>query len=260
MDLPKPHFGSTLNYGHWSTDRLVGFWPFSPAGTLIDLTFFKRFGDRTGTTWGGDRLTFDGTSDYVHHPGHAGIDNMTEFTAIVKIKGNSAVEGTNLTIVNKGQFSGWILNAFWDTFNQQIKAHVDYDDTDADSVSTNNAFVLKDTEAVIAICLTGTTIKLYYNGEEVTYATQTSGIGARVSESGNELVFGARDVSFDRFFPGDMFYSLLYSRALSANEIKQLYLNPFLPVRDDLIVTSSFTPAVGDIPIFMHHYKMLRAS
>ena len=63
-------------------------------------------------------------------------------------------------------------------------------------------------------------IKLYYNGEEVTYVAQTDGNVALSYDVGNTQI-GYRS-NADRM-NGNIYSFQLYNRALSANEIKQNY-------------------------------------
>lgn len=97
-------------------------------------------------------------------------------------------------IINKSSdgANGWIL-AFDGTTTNGLYFRSDHATTDLNVITTNNAVTLNRWNHV-AVTWTGsttaTTAKIYVNGREVSYGTQTNGSGARASDASETLFIG----------------------------------------------------------------------
>lgn len=240
----KPYFGQPLNFGHWSTDGLIGYWPFVEAGNLVDFSLDRNDGVITGAIWVGDGLFFDGSGDYV--------DGTFKHAPL-------ATQANTFIIRMRWPFPGTsrVMYEAKDANNDQIIM------VNQSSVSNllNIQRFSNDSSFVFGIPLLGeetVTLACVYSGTGSTYSqvylngvpqTDVGGSSFGITGSANQWRLGRRFAD-THDVTGDVYDVKVYNRALSASEIQQLYVNPDLPLhqfRPELRIFETVTPT--GIPI-----------
>lgn len=174
----------------------------------------------------GQGFRFDGTDDYVD--AGAFTDNMETLTVSAWIyrTGNCyGIAGSFWRhIVSKG---GDFQSAFrFATDTCQIQFYWIYSGTSVDSRSSASDTIPLNVWKHVAATYDvngDRKARLYIDGEEVSYASQTASTGTRQDNSAVNLYIGNATTGGTRFFPGKIDDVRIYNRALSANEIMQLY-------------------------------------
>ncbi len=223
----KHSFGSLRTDPHWSVQGLKFYSQFKPAGVLIDETSNKNHGILIGSPiWAGKGLNFDRDNDYVN------IGEITPTTAYTKI----AWVRRTFTSGAGNIISGDTDNVFWisGTPFKVSAGHNPFDQViDPDVLTLNVWFQVAVT---YDSGVSGGTLVLYKDGVAIDSATSigvhsdpTTQIGAYLGGT---------------FWGGQIDDVSIYNRALSANEIQQLYINPDLPMQDEPIWLL-FSPSVG---------------
>ena len=219
----KPVPGVRVFPGHALSRGLVGYWPMNEAA---GATLMEASGKRTningtlnspgtGQKWEpgnfGTAIAFDGLNGNVTVPDYAEARFTADMTVSCWIR-------TRLVQSNTGIVAKWTGNTGW-TLVTHIASQVIFQVDDA-----ANRAIAGITDAVwnhIVCVRSGTTIYVYINGIEggtdtVTTLTSTT----RVIEIGS--------YNDTLRFDGKIDNVLLYDRALSVAEIRQLYINPFV--------------------------------
>ena len=98
----KPNLFAQLRTGHWSTNGLVGYYPFTRAGNLVDFSPNGNHGVITGATWSGEGLGFDG-NDYVTIPHNPSLNVTIPYSISVTV---SQTTDNNLVIFEKNGNNG----------------------------------------------------------------------------------------------------------------------------------------------------------
>ena len=221
----KPIRGSRIDTGHPLARGLVAAYLFNE-GTG-DLLWDYAGGHRGtlvgGPTWCvgemGAELGFDGGSDYVTL-GQAGlpIGSRDAFTAVTWFRVESGKTGT-LTACGKNSSAGRHHHSFaW--IGGIVQGYVG-------GVAFAGTVVVDDGDwHCHALVSDGTAFASYIDG--VLDASGSTGAGA---PSGIDMLIGARrdgdNTDIATLFEGDIASVLIYSRALSAAEVRSLYERPY---------------------------------
>ena len=253
----KPPFGAQLRYGHWSTRGLVAYYPFTPAGNLVDFSMGRKHGVITGAAWAGDGLAFAADTDEVNlGTSYFGIDQTQQFTLVFSVKFTSF----NDDVI----FSRSVFNNPWrvmvDTSRLNFGTKTVTTDTD---YSPFTGTLTAGRWYIFAYTFNNGIKNLYQDGLFV--GTNTVA-GALVFDStAHSFTFGQ---PYDNIYISERFHLRdlkVYNRTLSAGEIRQLYLNPNLPIATfpwELFAGQGggAPPAGLSIPVAMHHYNQLRCA
>lgn len=192
-----------------------------------------------GPTWvtedqciSGKCLRFDGTDDYVSSGSDKSVDNLANgnFTVSAWINmtthtANSSATTYKSRIASKRSTTGtnkqgWL---FYVEDNKNLAfSTVDSSGADANYVSSANTIALNNWQYVTAVYTSSSkSLKLYVNGTEVNYITQTPGDGTSFDDSDNNLVIGGEsDLGQTRFFNGKIDEPKIYPYARSAAQVK----------------------------------------
>lgn len=225
---------SAININHTQNDKLtnglVGYWSFngadmnwtsSSAGIAYDRSgngnnaTFVNMNQQTSVTSGavGQAVAFNGSSSYVEVSNSASL-NPSNLTVSTWAKSNTATWNDFGFLVSKRDVfvmhptqsatavSFYINNGAW------ISASC----TPANAITRWNLYTMT---------WDGTTLRCYING--VAGGTAVPGGSINTSDTG-VIDIGRDDGSATRYFNGSMDETRMYNRALSASEVKQLYL------------------------------------
>lgn len=268
----KPPVGVRLNPLHPLSQGLVGYWLFNEgAGSVAhDISGHGNHGtlnnmspNTQGSGWGGSKfgggLNFDGSNDYVD----AGNDKSTDIIEPLSI--SVTVKSSDLTnyqmILDKAGASGsrrqYGLLIFTDG-----KLQFGYNDGTWRNFTTTNIVITVNTTHHIVVVIHDTTpltASFYVDGSlkpnTATNAANSLPHTDWVLTIGNS--YGG--VGGDRL-NGIVDPVLLYERALSPAEAKQLYEDPFCNL---LRVPVRYAPAVPgglSIPVAMNYYRRRRVA
>lgn len=175
--------------------------------------------------------TFDAVDDVISMGSPAFLDNMlgADFTVAAWINATTVGEaGSAGRIIQKRgseTIGGWL-------FNTQATATIAFSTVkaagtiEATSSGAANSIVLGRWHFVTAVYTSADfLIKLYVDGNEVSYATQTAGAAAPGTDAAGNFLVG-NNIAGARTFDGSMSHIQIFKRALSNNEIRQIMRYP----------------------------------
>ena len=238
--LQKPPLGVQINRAHPLARGLVGCWLFNEGGgdKVYDLSGYNNHGTLNGmafpatTTSGwnpgrdGIGLAFDGTDDYID----CGNDASLNITDAITIEVWVLIAGWNrwMRIVDyftNDSEQGWFLSR--ENINNKIEFRLQ--NIVASSSLVTGTLNIGQWYNIVGVYDKADSIaKIYVDGLEVnsktpsgtlTYAgVDNLGIGARLQGEGTPPF---------EYFNGQIDEVRIYNRALSADEIQQLYIEPY---------------------------------
>ena len=235
MNNIKPYIGQPLNFGHWSTDSLVGHWPLVEAGKIVDFSFGGNNGTNVGAVWEGKHLHSDGTASGVLD---RNIILSGDFTITLRSQRTTDVSGNNNGFI----FGNTIDGDDYFFFQQGSKFEIQVNGVTPGAWADLTDFTTLTTYTLVR---RGSTLFLYLDGVQ---NVNTKTLATSNSMTIKSLIGGFSGNTFP--YEGNIEYVLFYNRALSASEIMQLYVNPDLPVhqfRPELRIFEAVTPT--GIPI-----------
>ncbi len=222
------------SYENRLTNGLVGFWTMDgkdiSGATVADKSGQGNNGTISGATptMGkvGQGLKFDGVDDLVDTGSATSLDNLGPLTFSLWTNHKGYGEsGLGYMLSKNGDFaSGFVFGNR--VTNSNVEFGVSYSTTDlfvqAVDVLTSSHF---NTWNHWVVTWDGTTesdnVHIYKNGVDVT-TNRTDGVGSRQSDASNNLLIG-NNAGMSRTFDGKLDEVRVYNRALSADEVKQLY-------------------------------------
>lgn len=227
---PDSSWTATLKR-YWKLDQTGGD-PLDSASnattTQSNVTWSPTGGYRDGAA------SFNGTNSYINAGGNTttDIDNLMGASGLsisAWIYPTGLGENTNGTIIGKDNgtaaapTNGWYLRL---VSSNRIEFISDHATTDLTVRSNNNAITLNAWNHIVLTwtgSTTATTAKIYVNGTEVTYGTQTNGAGARNSDAALDMIIGNNRVAtLGRTFAGLIDQVYVFDGILSATEISTL--------------------------------------
>ena len=171
------------------------------------------------------QMTFDGSNDYISLGDNSLFDfinGIGSVEAIVKFPSSWTAGSQYPNLISKGASAGWDTDG-WSLFGfRSYGSGTGYTlgigIRNTETVQTTLAYDQPaDTWIHVVGTLDGSSIKIYINGTLVTTNSQTVNPG-----DNNTNVYIGRDPS-SQYFPGDIPYVKVYSRALTASEIRANY-------------------------------------
>jgi len=224
----KPPRGTLLNKEHPLARGLVGAWLFNE-GTgqkVNDSSINHKQGylyTMTDSDWGsgidGHILNFDGTSDYVwvEDGDKQEVYDVRQFTFVTKVRlasitGYRRFATTSTAAANRTSF---LMNGANLTYQLHNAGHTNVSNISL-SIGVWYHLVLTFDDLIDKI-------RFYIDGilDDNEYTDTTS-----IDLGDKDFVIGADDAK-SQFMSGDMSYFMFYDRALTATEIKSLYLNSY---------------------------------
>jgi len=170
-------------------------------------------------------FVLDGSDDYIDCGNGSSIDNLAQngFTSNAWINADTLGDSNTGRILNKRyNNSGWIL--FMDSANT-IGAQILATSVIANSRGADNQLSLSSwTYVTMTYDYYGADrkIRLYVNGVEISYETQTTTTSQASDDSLGSLLIG-EDFNLDRSFNGKIANTQIYNRTLSATEVLHNY-------------------------------------
>lgn len=177
----------------------------------------------------GGCFEFDGATGILNLGSSSAVDDIAQadHTFVAWMNADTIGEGGSGRLLDKRPLDdsgGYLMGTFGtaQVFAQTIDAT---GFIEANYISNTNAFTLGTWTHFAAVFTQSTKVyDLYINGVEVTYATATAGSTTAGSDADGNLSIGNRTAD-NRTFDGHIDEIALFSRALTATEIKDIYEN-----------------------------------
>ena len=186
-----------------------------------DQTIFQNNGAINGATWIpngkiGSALSFDGTDDYASCATDSSIDNIRDLSVLAWVKITTPANSQKIVHKSSGAGQGYILGID----NSQV-IHEIWDE-EGDRVYLSTGAVGTAWTLIGFTYKTGGLFKSYING----VLTQSVSAGdSPVHSTTTDLWIGGASWSGGQYFLNGLIGEVrIYNRALSAEEIKRLYL------------------------------------
>jgi hypothetical protein len=261
----KPPLGTPINWAHPLTKGLVGFWLFNESGgdlandlsgngnhgTINNMAFPPTSSSGWNAGRRGTALSFDGSNDYVISSSGPNFDNQSEISISMWVKVNSGVSDylIELPEISSGS-NGVGLRYDSNTIDYHVVTHSDNSFTDVSgSVSLGRWYH-------IALIYNGVTLTGYKDGVSVGSHDVTLGTG--IKHASGEVNIGRFGTLGGSCFQGQIDEVRIYNRALSAQEIKQLYYSyADFPQPCNAWLYAAAAGGLS-IPVAMHNYRRLR--
>lgn len=228
--ISQPPLGAVINPSHHLSQGLVGMWLMNEGGGLsaTDLSVSHNTGTLTGgPTWGPGRvgvvLKFDGVNDYVVANNNTSITS-TKISITLWVKFNAlGVLNSRMVDLRDGSNGVQILfeggSGKFGTKHSQFEA--------GSNATVWNTPVIGTLYNVVAVWdSVANTTNFYING-----VAQTGAANFNVGNGNqaNKIYLGTRGDQFaTTWLDGFLDNIRVYNRALSANEVQQLFVNPYV--------------------------------
>jgi len=254
MPLLKPPRGIQLNKTHSLARSLVGCWLMNEGagGKVYDLSGNGNHGTFVGDThWvpgqHGSCLSFDGSGDAVNIGDY--YDGISAITVSAWCRAANAQSSTTEGIVSKrwSSFYGWSL---WRDGFEKYNFAIGASGGQASAQSTT-VFADTDWHHIVGV-YTGSSVHIYVDGndEDATPGSTSGPITNRNDPVGIGAFWDGADFTAAPW-TGQIDNVMIFDRALSAEEIKALYADPFQALRYPLPVELfTYVEAVGDVTVF----------
>jgi len=263
----KPPLGAQLNHGHPLSAGIVGAWLLNEGagklGRAMDLsgygnhgTFMSDAHSSPGKFGSAVDLVGNGSDDYIDVPS-AFIDILeasNAFTIVSWAKLSAVAADGSIAGQYYGADVAKQFMLYWDVGGSGC--YVGIVNTTGGVLSTT---VSSTTTAAVGewhqVVMTWDgsfgTLNLYQDGTFM----ETTGSSARTMASSGEPMGIGSESTARREFAGQIDHVIIYNRALSANAVASLYMDPFqMFQRQPIELWAGATSAGNAIPIFSHHY------
>ncbi|MFW0837853.1 MAG: DUF2341 domain-containing protein [Candidatus Komeilibacteria bacterium] len=199
----------------------VGYWNFNEGfgTTAYDSTGYGNDGTISGATWvqngkSGRALSFNGSSDYIITNNDIGISGTDERTVSLWVKTTSANVTTNSIIFGMGTAAANNL------FAMRTDSTTDtWRFTDASVARETNVSTTGQWQHIVTILDSSQQLSVYIDG----IITDVNNIDLSSQDTTNAPFYIGSSVNNTLYFDGLIDEVRIYDRALSANEVKQLY-------------------------------------
>lgn len=215
----KPVWPVRLNPNHWQARGLAGYWPF--LGDFRDYSGNGNHGTNNGATWVGSSrgrvLDFDGSDDYVAMPEAVDLDQSdwsysiwfkadTLPNDVSLLRYNSSTPDEHLYIDDDDKLKAFFVKTRGKTTGYTVSADTWYH--------------------AVAVYQAGSSVgtyKMYVNGN---LETSNSGTSYEFTADGTAFTIAHRAPNRD-YFNGLIDDVRIYNRALSASEVRGIYLDSY---------------------------------
>lgn len=211
---------------------LVGYFPLWALkdGSFRSVDAFKHTCSVTGATWGLQGRTFDSIDDLINCGSNAILDDLGASSFVFWINPTSLGELNAGRLIHKrtvtDDVAGLIISLTNDAPTATLYFARDYVTTDLFVVAADSVITLGQWQMATVTwdgSTTATNVHIYINDSEVTYQTQTDGVGNLVSDAAYDLIIGNTPAGA-RTYHGTIGEVLVYkNHILTAGEVKQIY-------------------------------------
>lgn len=250
MHAQKPYLGTLLNTSHPLARGLVGYWLMNEGvgNKVCDLSKNNNAGTFGGDTfWGAGRFgptTVYGGTDDIINCGTEKVLQPTSVTLIVSLTRNTQADSHGTIAAQTDGSKGYAM------YVTQTTRELWWAHSRNWAVNSTGYFVTN--PAIVALAydeFAGT--RVYADGMLIDTDGNT---GALDYDAGTVFTIGMRLDSVGLDFAGRVDFVIVYNRALSHQEIAQLYRDPFcmfkqVPIELWAAATAGAAPPAG-IPIF----------
>jgi len=258
MPLLKPPRGILLNKTHPLARGLVGCWLMNEGtgGKLYDLSANGNHGTFVGDThWAagkyGSCLSFDGDGDYVEmsSSGADWTEDFSQLTVSAWVKNNEIELSHGYAYVCKGEHSGeassWTLGkGTGESWYFGVK------ESPANQVAVDSPLNYQEDLLWHHIVGVWNGSNLYIYSDGVSVGTTEPSFTATLRDTAYNVAIGA-SASGSYGVDGYIDNVMIFNRALSPEEIKALYADPFQAFRYPCPVELfTYVEAVGDVTVF----------
>lgn len=214
----KPRLGSLPNFAHSLSQGLVGFWLFNENGgtRANDISGRQNHGTLVSSpSWNNEALTFDGNAAYVSIPQASSMDFGTgDFTISFWVK---TTRTSNYQIMfSNNQTAGTYLSTYIETGTGKLYMYV------GGTLNVSTAVLTDGNWNHVVMLRRGGTVYPFVNG--IAFAS-FSAAGSVTPPSG-PTIFGKYTGGAYPLL-GSLNNARLYNRALSHQEVRTLYENPY---------------------------------
>jgi len=240
MKTIKPPYWKQINHLHPLARGLGGCWLFNEGigDKLNDLSGNGNYGIINGAEWipgkDGHALSFNGSSDYVNC-GNASPLALTESYTLVGRFNTDIDRAGNQFILGRftdGAYRGYAFRILTDEKLQYIHRVQGASEggTLGNLITSRSTYNDGNWHFVAGVFAVGVGSKMFIDGLLVGADTTRTDAIPSYTNSGR-LFVGAQDAIFKRHFEGIIDSAYIYNRALSAEEIKWLYREPYVMTR-----------------------------
>lgn len=260
LSYAKPTRGISLNRTHPLSKGLVGCWVYNE-NTGIEISDSSRNCENgvmnNEITWAGNGLIFDGIDDrYIVASTALSISDAVSIFFVFK---DTSFSSFYSNIVSKGWVLSPVVNYAIQIYNVSPRTLMFYYSTAGEyynyyltsAITTNQYYSIGLTHTYTVAAST----MFYIDGisRPGTWDGDGGGSATTVAES---LIVG--DDLWDELFDGELVCMYIYNRYLSAEEMKQLHIDPYQIFYNRTTRGILYSPVTASkIPLYMHHYKML---
>jgi len=237
----KPPLGSQINWSHPLSKGLVGCWLMNEGGgNKINDIARKNNGTNSGGTWNtttkGKVLYFNGSS-YVNCGSSGSINSIsTAISLVAWIKTSSSTNSIQI-ISHDGVAS--IPVRCWDLDIYVSKLQANFWDSTGNRSYTDSLTTVNDNvwHFIVATCDAkgDRKARVYIDGKLDNTGTQGNFYDLNTSLT-RMVYIGARDYTTACYFTGYISDVCVYNRALSPQEIQQLYIDPYCFIKKPSLI------------------------
>ena len=251
----KPLPGDLLDYGCPLSNGLIGCWLFNEGSgnKVLDMSGNGNDGTLQGTARYtvckyGSGLDLDGNSDYADCGNNTTLDVSDGFTILVwvykKAVGNNTIFGKQN---NVGNDAGYYF---------RINGPSGFRNTSESWEEITVPDISLNIWHQVALTYDGANLAFYLDGVLNVTGAATGTVKAITAKAS----IGRLGDYDGQYWNGLIDHVLLCNCPSSASEIALLYSEPFCMVGERRRIIYDGIAAVSSIPLFVHHYKMLKAS
>lgn len=235
---------------------LVGCWLMNEAGgnKIFDMSGKgHHLALANGASWIPKGILFDGDDDNCNGNMITGM----EMTIVQGVRAHTEGEGGQGRSIVFPAGSGWAA-LFHKSSSNAWNLIASFSDGTNENVSESVANVITQNKqhSIATVHDNATAPKIYVDGIEVNYQSQV--FDAALSNESVTCIIGADNSTGSYAWDGEIYYTYIYDRGLSTQEIMWLDYDPygmFEPEFTQSIITEA---AAGTIPILLHLYNQMR--